>query len=145
MMKRKAAPSSQQAAKANKVITEDRPPKRQKADSSRKPLATTEAKSKTSESRTTIPIISRLKEEEPLFPRGGGSVLTPLEHKEIQIQAKQDALFEQEAEGAVKKGNKTARTKRKSFSKDSFDVKKLVRDEDTIKIESLNFKVRSHV
>ncbi|KAL9125990.1 MAG: hypothetical protein Q9217_004885 [Psora testacea] len=33
--------------------------------------------------------------EEPAFPRGGASVLTPLEHKQIQIQAKQDVLFEE--------------------------------------------------
>lgn len=33
--------------------------------------------------------------EEPAFQRGGASVLTPLEHKQIQIQAKRDALFEQ--------------------------------------------------
>ncbi|KAI4210626.1 MAG: hypothetical protein LQ351_006505 [Letrouitia transgressa] len=36
-----------------------------------------------------------LKPEEPAFPRGGASVLTPLEHKRIQIQAKNDVLFEQ--------------------------------------------------
>ncbi|KAL8735911.1 MAG: hypothetical protein Q9166_000473 [cf. Caloplaca sp. 2 TL-2023] len=36
-----------------------------------------------------------LQEEIP-FPRGGASVLTPLEQKQIQIQAKNDVLFEQE-------------------------------------------------
>ncbi|MCJ1385764.1 rRNA biogenesis protein rrp5 [Xylographa soralifera] len=39
--------------------------------------------------------VSILKDEEPAFPRGGASVLTPLEHKQIQIRAKQDVLFEQ--------------------------------------------------
>ena len=39
--------------------------------------------------------ISVLRNEEPAFPRGGASVLTPLEHKQIQFQAKRDALFEQ--------------------------------------------------
>ena len=38
---------------------------------------------------------SVLREEEPLFPRGGGSVLTPLEHRQINIEAKRDVLFEQ--------------------------------------------------
>ena len=33
--------------------------------------------------------------EEPAFQRGGASILTPLEHKQIQIQATRDALFEQ--------------------------------------------------
>ena len=40
---------------------------------------------------TTLPI---LKEEAP-FPRGGASVLTPIEHKQITIQAEKDFLFEQ--------------------------------------------------
>ena len=43
-----------------------------------------------------------LKDEES-FPRGGASVLTSLEHKQIQIQATADALFEQ------KTGTKSAR------------------------------------
>lgn len=39
--------------------------------------------------------LSALREEEPAFPRGGASVLTPLEYKQIQIQATKDVLFEQ--------------------------------------------------
>lgn len=38
---------------------------------------------------------SVFKDEEKSFPRGGASVLTPLEHKQIQIKATQDVLFEQ--------------------------------------------------
>ncbi|KAF2873845.1 hypothetical protein BDV95DRAFT_489219 [Massariosphaeria phaeospora] len=38
---------------------------------------------------------SIFKDEERSFPRGGASVLTPLEHKQIQIKANQDVLFEQ--------------------------------------------------
>ncbi|KAF1921432.1 hypothetical protein BDU57DRAFT_535098 [Ampelomyces quisqualis] len=34
---------------------------------------------------------------ETAFPRGGASVLTPLEHKQIHIRATQDVLFEQSA------------------------------------------------
>ena len=33
--------------------------------------------------------------EEPAFQRGGASILTPLEKKQIQVQATSDALFEQ--------------------------------------------------
>lgn len=33
--------------------------------------------------------------EEPVFPRGGSSILTPLEQKQIHIQATSDVLFEQ--------------------------------------------------
>lgn len=39
--------------------------------------------------------LSVLRDDEPSFPRGGGSVLTPLERKQIQIQANKDVLFEQ--------------------------------------------------
>lgn len=39
--------------------------------------------------------LSVLKNEEPAFPRGGASILTPLEHKQIHIQATRDVLFEQ--------------------------------------------------
>lgn len=38
---------------------------------------------------------SLLQTEERAFPRGGASVLTPLEHKQIKIQAERDVLFEQ--------------------------------------------------
>lgn len=39
--------------------------------------------------------LSVLRDDEPSFPRGGGSILTPLERKQIQIQATKDVLFEQ--------------------------------------------------
>ncbi|KAI9885781.1 MAG: hypothetical protein M1823_002410 [Watsoniomyces obsoletus] len=45
---------------------------------------------------------SVLREEEPLFPRGGGSVLTPLEHKQINLEAKRDVLFEQSGKSKAK-------------------------------------------
>ena len=38
---------------------------------------------------------SLLAKEEPSFPRGGASMLTPLEHRQIKIQAAKDVLFEQ--------------------------------------------------
>ncbi|KAJ5690552.1 RRNA biogenesis protein RRP5 [Penicillium macrosclerotiorum] len=41
--------------------------------------------------------LSVLRDDEPSFPRGGGSVLTPLERKQIQIQATKDVLFEQKS------------------------------------------------
>ncbi|KAI4197457.1 MAG: hypothetical protein LQ350_005896 [Teloschistes chrysophthalmus] len=47
-------------------------------------------------SSTASSKIAVLPTEEPSFPRGGASVLTPLEQKQIQIQAKNDVLFEQE-------------------------------------------------
>lgn len=43
----------------------------------------------------TVPLVSAVINEEPAFLRGGASILTPLERKQIHIQAKQDVLFEQ--------------------------------------------------
>ena len=40
-------------------------------------------------------VVSVLRDEAPAFPRGGANVLTPLERKQIQIQATRDVLFEQ--------------------------------------------------
>ena len=40
--------------------------------------------------------------EEPSFPRGGASILTPLEHKQIQIEATRDVLFEQQSSKKTK-------------------------------------------
>ncbi|KAJ5098158.1 hypothetical protein N7532_005159 [Penicillium argentinense] len=47
--------------------------------------------------------LSVLRDDEPSFPRGGGSVLTPLERKQIQIQAHKDVLFEQKGPKGPKK------------------------------------------
>lgn len=44
--------------------------------------------------------ISILRGDEPLFPRGGGSVLTPLEHRQIRVDADRDVLFEQSGKGS---------------------------------------------
>ncbi|KAI9757772.1 MAG: rRNA biogenesis protein rrp5, partial [Candelina submexicana] len=47
---------------------------------------------------------SVLREEEVSFPRGGASLLTPLEHKQIQIEATRDVLFEQNNSKKAKEG-----------------------------------------
>ncbi|WEW57436.1 rRNA biogenesis protein rrp5 [Emydomyces testavorans] len=39
--------------------------------------------------------VSMLRDEAPAFPRGGNNALTPLERKQIQIQATRDVFFEQ--------------------------------------------------
>lgn len=44
-----------------------------------------------------------LRDEEAAFPRGGASILTPLERKQIQLEATKDVLFEQK--GPKKSGD----------------------------------------
>ncbi|KAK0722440.1 hypothetical protein B0T26DRAFT_749837 [Lasiosphaeria miniovina] len=85
-------------------------------------------------------VVSRPKKEEPLFPRGGASILTPLEYKQIQIQARNDVLFEQEAGEAGKKTSKATTKQKKKKSKGDEASTKPARDEDAVKIEGLNFK-----
>ena len=112
-----------------------RPSKRAKADKSDKSDSKKPAEP-AAPSAVTAPLVSRLKEDEPLFPRGGGSVLTPLEVKQIQVQAKRDALYDQENQG----DDKAEKTKKKSKSKrKAGDPAKP--EADGVKIESLNFKV----
>ncbi|KAL6702839.1 rRNA biogenesis protein rrp5 [Coniothyrium glycines] len=83
-VKRKAEGSTP----AKKEKSADRSAKRRKSDAAAEP---TPAKPKpTPEAQKSV-----FKDEEKSFPRGGASVLTPLEHKQIQIKANQDVLFEQ--------------------------------------------------
>lgn len=103
--------------------------------------------------------LSALRAEEPAFPRGGASVLTPLEHKQIQIQARQDVLFEQstgkktprnndedeendgeipdQASGLAKKG----KSKSQSRHRDKKSKKVGAVEEAAVRIEGLSYKV----
>ncbi|OJJ51190.1 hypothetical protein ASPZODRAFT_148515 [Penicilliopsis zonata CBS 506.65] len=104
--------------------------------------------------------LSVLRDDEPAFPRGGGSVLTPLERKQIQIQATRDVLFEQkgskktrgdfddededeeedidmndadDASGSTKKGHKKKAKGKKSSERQSSE-------KQGVRIEGLSFK-----
>jgi len=98
-----------------------------------------------------------LREEEPAFPRGGASILTPLEHKQIQIEAAQEVLFEQknprksrgfasdeDEAGAEKAQVKKTNKKRKGNSnKTKVTQSEVAAENETIRIEGLSYKVRS--
>ena len=95
---------------------------------------------------------SVLQDEERAFPRGGASVLTPLEHKQIQIKATQDVLFEASGQkrggddglsdmGSEAGAEEAPRSDKKRKSKKS---KKSHVKEDTeqkVKVEGLSYKV----
>ncbi|KAJ5980771.1 hypothetical protein N7481_008069 [Penicillium waksmanii] len=104
--------------------------------------------------------LSVLRDDEPSFPRGGGSVLTPLERKQIQIQAHKDVLFEQkgpkkptrefddndddeeedvdmeDADAATSKKSRKKKTK----GKKSGDKEKKSEEKDGVRIEPLTYK-----
>ena len=102
-----------------------------------------------------------LQGEEPSFPRGGASILTPLEQKQIQIQAKQDVLFEQSTgtkaprnefqdeendEDLPEQPNALlAKTKRKPRSKEKKGAKRTLVEELAVRIEGLSYKVSQHI
>jgi rRNA biogenesis protein RRP5 len=94
--------------------------------------------------------ISKIREEEAPFPRGGASLLTPLEHKQIQIEATRDVLFEQQGakskksdvdgdDGHVEQAGKKSKSKKKSKK----GTELAEPEEDTVKIEGLSYKVCS--
>lgn len=105
--------------------------------------------------------LSVLRDDEPSFPRGGGSVLTPLERKQIQIQAHKDVLFEQKGpkkptrefddndddededvdmEDADAAPSKKSR-KKKTKGKKSGDKEKKSEEKEGVRIEPLTYKV----
>ncbi|PMD22120.1 nucleic acid-binding protein [Hyaloscypha hepaticicola] len=137
--KRKNGPTNESFARSRKQAdNEDRPSKRLRPDE--KDGKTTAAKP------TLVPKISRIREEEAAFPRGGASVLTPLEHKQIQIEATRDVLFEQEGGKSSRPdeddGEAAARKKHKpkSKGKGKKGVEAAEPEEDIVKIEGLSYK-----
>lgn len=139
-LKRKDAPGGHPPAKSAKNSKAARPSKNDAPSKDAKPA--TKAPKKATESggeRAKAPTVSLLKDEEPIFPRGGGSVLTPLEQKQIQLEAKADALREDEFDSGAKAQTKK---KRKMSTKGDGKASASKKDgEDAIKVESLNFKV----
>lgn len=131
-LKRKDAPGSKPAAKPP---AGEPPSKRPRSDSASK----SKDKADKPASAPAAPVVSKLKEDEPLFPRGGGSVLTPLEHKQIKVQASKDVLFEQES--GKSKGKEDRAPKKLKGKKSKTQLKELAKNADSVKIESLNFKV----
>ena len=101
--------------------------------------------------------LSVLRAEEPAFPRGGASILSPLEHKQIQIQAKQDVLFEQNTDKKKSRNNvedeendednldqtsgSINKSKIKSKARNKKSKKNGAVEEAAVRIEGLSYKV----
>lgn len=139
--KRKSGPTNESFARSRKATdTEDRPSKR---------LRPEEKDGKPSAPKIPhVPKISKVREEEVAFPRGGASVLTPLEHKQIQIEATRDVLFEQQGGKSSKQDGEgedgeTVRKAKKTTSKGrgKKGAEQTEPKEDSITIEGLSYKV----
>lgn len=110
--------------------------------------------------------LSVLRDDEPAFPRGGAGVLTPLEKKQIQMEATRDVLFEQKGpkkssgdgedddgdddedadmDGKAD-GTTTAKKPRKQRkSKVKKKAEKEASETKGVRVEGLNFKVRLQI
>jgi rRNA biogenesis protein RRP5 len=138
--KRKTGPTNDSFARSQKPEDKDgRPSKRPRAEEER-PKANTAATK-----------LSKVREEDVAFPRGGASVLTPLEHKQIQIEATQDVLFEQqgakssrmEVDGEDENTGQAVTKKTKKRGKGKGDTLPAKTEEQAVKIEGLSYKVHA--
>ncbi|KAI9848799.1 MAG: rRNA biogenesis protein rrp5, partial [Pleopsidium flavum] len=92
---------SSHTSKGQALTAEERIPKRRKksqdAEVSKPPIAQRRTAGQSPKAGNQTSTLSALGNEEPSFPRGGASILTPLEHKQIQLEATRDVLFEQQS------------------------------------------------
>ncbi|EFQ89360.1 hypothetical protein CFE70_003045 [Pyrenophora teres f. teres 0-1] len=144
-IKRKAEQGATPSKKAKSALT-DRSAKRRKSDVEQ----TSPAKPK---AESAAPKPSVFKDEEKSFPRGGASVLTPLEHKQISIKANQDVLFEQAGikrpggggdDGFSDMGSeddeKAAAKSNKKFPKKSKKTHESGEKDDVVRAKGLSYK-----
>ena len=123
----------------------------------RKPVSDPTSKRPEKKPRQEAPFVKTIvPASEKLFPRGGGGGLTPLERKQIQVQATQDVLFEQETgkkvthdEYGVEDGGAAAAINVDGFKKRKKKSKHRLKDnavdqhgpELKVRIEGLSYKV----
>ncbi|KAF2489783.1 rRNA biogenesis protein-like protein RRP5 [Lophium mytilinum] len=145
---KRGADSESSEAKKIKHSSDNRASKRQRKVES----TADESKAKPTSDVRNLPKNTILKSEETSFPRGGASVLTPLEHKQIQIEATQDVLFEQSAKKKTTKGQdsededdgepkpEVRRGKKHKKSKADKKADAQLPEEPVLKIEGLSYK-----
>lgn len=146
-----AAPQPQKRVRVGEERKSDQ--KKNKTNTAGKPKSSSNTGSKASE-------LTVLRDDEPSFPRGGASVLTPLERKQIHAQATKDVLFEQKGskgpsdefadddEGGdveMEDANETAaaqKPRKKKAKGKKHAGKEAPEQRQGVRIEGLNFKVK---
>jgi rRNA biogenesis protein RRP5 len=135
-----------------KAVTDERPNKKVKPSKGvveSKAAKVSKSQAEGSTERRPLPK-SVLQQEERAFPRGGASVLTPIEHKQIKAQAERDVLFEQQtgkpAAGKDDDGQlfdedaAAAPPKKKHKKRRASDADIKANNEPSIKIHGLSYK-----
>ncbi|KAI9754902.1 MAG: hypothetical protein M4579_004502 [Chaenotheca gracillima] len=101
--------SKKRGIKPEETSSRNHPLKKQKRDEAATPTKFNGQDNKPNvsytSSRPNPTYTSVLRDEEPAFPRGGASVLTPLEYKQIKADATRDVLFEQSNPKTVRHGS----------------------------------------
>ena len=137
--KRKNRPTNEYFARSRKLTdAQSRPSKRLRPDEKDEELPAPKI--------LHVPRISKVREEEVAFPRGGASLLTPLEHKQIQIEATRDVLFEQHSgQSKADLAGEDVVAIRKGRRPKSKSAKKITEgnepQEEIVTIEGLSYKV----
>lgn len=154
--KRKLAVHDKENAAKQRPTAKEPPAKKLRKDDRKTKLDAhpTDAPKVQSETVRNTTKNSWLKEDERAFPRGGGGVLTPLEHKQIQVQAARDVLFDDSGgkrsanftgpENKAKSTSQKAKLpKKKAHNRTVIPEKSSAADytERKIKVESLKPKV----
>ena len=141
---------SKMATTKRKAVTDERSNKKLKSSKQTdKPSQDAKSKDGAATERRAAPK-SILQQEERAFPRGGASVLTPLEQKQIRNQAERDVLFEQQTGKPIEPedpdlfaGDDTAAAPRKSKKqktrRQSDEVGRKP-DKSGIKVHGLSYK-----
>ncbi|KAF3123185.1 rRNA bioproteinsis protein rrp5 [Orbilia oligospora] len=118
--------------------------KRQKTGPKEPTASKTPAQQQPTEESTMQSSLRKSNKDEPSFPRGGASALTPLEYKEVVNEATREALFETKEEKAPTAADKSPKKRRTSAVKGSSSKKhkkgEVEDEEPEIKIEQLSYK-----
>lgn len=142
------------ASMKRSAVTDERPQKRVKYSKELSDQKSTKSKAANApdeeQSRRKPLLKSVLQQEERAFPRGGGSVLTPLEQKQIKAEAERDVLFERETGRTVGEDNangelfehqpSTAQAKKKQNKRRQSNDKSMEQELSSIKIQGLSYK-----
>lgn len=157
-IKRKGGPdkgSSAHTHKTQAATAEERGAKRQKKSENVEIESQRKIAGPSSSAGNPSSTLSALGNEEPSFPRGGASILTPLEHKQIQLEATRDVLFEQHShkkrglgvDGDSENGDvdmdsslKTSKSKRGPKAKGKKGQINAITEEPKIRTEGLSYK-----
>ena len=137
------APENKRKRKEDAPAPKSKPAPKSAPEAANKRLKS-DAKAPASTTNLTVAsTLKNTKNEETSFPRGGASVLTPLEYKEVANEAMKDALFEAGGAAAASALLSTEKNKKKPRRDNKKGKKGEPKEEKETgpKVEGLSWKV----